>query len=102
MNFARATGSQHAKGIPRSAVGININASSVVGGRIRESSGASPIAAKSKPKPQDPTIEYGRVELMRAFKDVTARVTRYARKVFNFKTAQLAYSGARDGYPPYW
>lgn len=29
----------------------------------------------------------------------TSRVTRYARKIFNFKTARLAYSGARDCYP---
>src|SRR6056297_1378614 len=29
----------------------------------------------------------------------TSRVTGYARKIFNFKTAQFAYSGARDGYP---
>jgi hypothetical protein len=28
----------------------------------------------------------------------TVRVTRYARKIVNFETARLAYSGARDGY----
>ena len=30
---------------------------------------------------------------------ITVRVTGYARKIFNFKTARLAYSGARDCYP---
>ena len=30
---------------------------------------------------------------------ITSRVTRYARKTFNFKTARLAYSGARDWLP---
>ncbi len=33
------------------------------------------------------------------FSRITARVTGYARKIFNFKIDWLAYSGARDGYP---
>ncbi|TWU01045.1 hypothetical protein Pla52n_44160 [Stieleria varia] len=66
--------------------------------------------ARPKPtccrRPQDlPTHSIGRSLHRHATiehcNDRTVRVTRYARKILNFRTAQLAYSGARDGYPPF-